>query len=723
MSSRPDHAASRRKAEPNGSAMTTRDVLSDDEAKHVRLLVLRHGEKKVAEELEVSVRQLSVLTSGLPLPKTTTHRVRRLLQCRCDPPMPGRTMYHRTVRTTAWAGTPASTAFSPTQTLLSGRADPAEGYPRPLLQRDGWISLDGPWRFALERRCEWAHPSQVQWDSRTILVPFSPETPASGIAESGFFAVSWYQRSFAMPVLPAGHRLVLHFGAVDYEATVWVDDAAVVKHTGGYTPFEADITDHVRHGKIQTITVRAHDDPHDLAKPRGKQDWQAEPHSIWYPRTSGIWQTVWLELVPVTHVAGLRSRPSLDRWEIELEIEIAGASFQGARLGVTLKTGLVTLADDVYTVSSAETCRSILLSDPGIDDSRNDLLWNPSHPRLIAIEVKLWNSMGDLLDTVRSYTALRSVAVDGDRFLLNGRPFPLRMVLDQGYWPHSGMTAPDDAAIRRDVELAKQMGFNGVRKHQKIEDPRYLYWADVLGLLVWEEMPSAYRFTRLAIDRLTKEWVSILKRDMSHPCVVAWVPVNESWGVPNLPNSAAERNYVSALYHLTKTLDPSRPVVGNDGWESVATDIIGIHDYDDDPLTIARRYHADEVLPRLFKRERPAGRLLVLDPHRADHPIVLSEFGGISIGPNDSTWGYSSCRDSQDFAERYGALLRTVRSLGLLAGFCYTQFADTYQEANGLLRADRSPKVPLDVIAAATGGPIARSVVPLATADANPQEH
>jgi beta-galactosidase/beta-glucuronidase len=198
--------------------------------------------------------------------------------------------------------------------------------------------------------------------------------------------------------------------------------------------------------------------------------------------------------------------------------------------------------------------------------------------------------------------------VQGDRFVLNDRPYTLRFVLDQGYWPETGLTAPGDAALQRDVRLAKQMGFNGVRKHQKIEDARYLYWADHLGLALWEEMPSAYRFTTTSVERLTREWTEVIRRDYSHPCLIAWVPVNESWGVPNLPENPTERHYVQALYHLTRTLDSTRPVIGNDGWESVATDIIGIHDYDEEPERIARRYHADQVLPRLFKRERPGGR-------------------------------------------------------------------------------------------------------------------
>jgi hypothetical protein len=326
---------------------------------------------------------------------------------------------------------------------------------------------------------------------------------------------------------------------------------------------------------------------------------------------------------------------------------------------------------------------------------------------LIQAELQLWADRGDRLDEVKSYTALRSIAVQGNRLVLNGRPYYLRMVLDQGYWPESGLTAPHDDALCKDVKLAKAMGFNGVRKHQKIEDPRYLYWADHLGLLVWGEMPSAYRFTKRSIQRLTREWMEAIRRDYSHPSIIAWVPFNESWGVPNLPDNKAERNWVRALYHLTKTLDPTRPVIGNDGWESVATDIIGIHDYDAIPERIAERYQmAEDVLPRLLKRERPGGRLLVLEEQDyQDHPVMLTEFGGIAISKDkQNTWGYSRAASEDDLSKRYRALLDAVNSAGLLWGFCYTQFTDTYQEANGLLYADRTPKFDLKRMAAATRG-------------------
>ncbi len=587
--------------------------------------------------------------------------------------------------------------------------DDGRGYPRPQLRRAGWSSLDGPWEFSIDADARWLSPGEARFTG-TIEVPFAPETPRSGVGDTGFYKAVWYRREVPVPPLGPSDRLMLHFGAVDYLACVWVDGAFACEHEGGYTPFTVDITECARGKRAVTVVVRAFDDPWDLALPRGKQDWKLEPHSIWYPRTTGIWQTVWLEVVPRTHIEFLRWTPNLERWEIGFHARLHAASGRRLRMSVKLRIGDLVLANDDYSVVAGEVHRRIVLSDPGIDDFRNELLWSPARPTIIDATIILRDESGAALDRVKSYTALRAVSVRGDRFVLNGRDYRLRMVLDQGYWPDTGLTPPDDDALRRDVELTRAMGFNGARKHQKIEDPRYLYWADHLGLLVWEEMPSAYRFTQRSVERLTRQWLEAVRRDASHPCIVAWVPFNESWGVPNLPDNAPERHYVQALYHLTRTTDPTRPVIGNDGWESVATDIIGIHDYDPTPARLRARYFAHDVLPKLLSRERPGGRALVIEsgaPQSAtpNHPIVLSEFGGLALArPGAGTWGYSECRDVDQLAKRYTRLVGAVRSLELLAGFCYTQFADTYQEANGLLYADRTPKFPLSVIADATAG-------------------
>ncbi|MBS1815010.1 MAG: glycoside hydrolase family 2 [Acidobacteria bacterium] len=580
-------------------------------------------------------------------------------------------------------------------------------HPRPQMRREKWSSLDGQWDFSFDPKAVHTLPRHVDWD-RTITVPFAPETEASGIHETGFYSAVWYRKSFETPDLGPDELLMLCFEAVDYRATVWVNGVKMCTHEGGYTPFSIDITRSLLPGGPQEVVVRAEDDPADLSKPRGKQDWKLEPHSIWYPRTTGIWQSVWMEVRPATHITSLQWSSSLDRWEIGIDATVVSKPDEKLRIFVRLQAGEQLLAADSYEVIAGEANRKIALSDPGIDDFRNGLLWSPSSPTLIDAQVELRDADGKVIDAVQSYCAIRSVAIQGDRFVLNGRPLILRLVLDQGYWPQSGTTAPSDDALLRDVLLVKRLGFNGVRKHQKIESARFLYWADKVGLLVWEEMPSAYRYTTKSIHRLTKEWFDVIQRDRSHPCIIAWVPFNESWGVPDLPESPSQRHYVQALYHMTKALDPTRPVVGNDGWESVATDIIGIHDYDDQPSRIGKRYGIDEIEGHLFKRERPGGRMLFVSEDRAwSRPIVLTEFGGISYNKDRAdAWGYSTTDSSQQLLDRYKALLETVRCLPALAGFCYTQFTDTYQETNGLLFADRTPKAPLDEIALATTGAV-----------------
>jgi beta-galactosidase/beta-glucuronidase len=568
------------------------------------------------------------------------------------------------------------------------------------------MSLNGLWKFAFDNERRYRRPSDITDWPLTIQVPFPPESTASGIGDTGYHFACWYEREFQW--IPDQRHVLLHFGAVDYFARVWVNGHLVATHEGGHTPFHADITFALSATGVQTVTVMAYDDPLDLTKPRGKQDWQVNPHSIWYPRTSGIWQTVWLEPVAATYIDKIQWTPHLDGYALGFEARVGGAPIEYLIVDLLLLHRQRVLAQDSYVVIDGEADRRIILSDPGIDDSRNELLWSPERPTLLNAHIRL--RQGEVvLDEFTSYTALRSVEAVRDRFMLNGRPYPLRLVLDQGYWPDTLLAAPSDDALRKDVELAKQMGFNGVRKHQKIEDPRYLYWADRLGLLVWEEMPSAYRFTRTAIQRTIREWSEAIERDFSHPCIIAWVPFNESWGVPELPNVEAHRHGVHALYHLTKTFDPTRPVIANDGWESGETDIVGIHDYSTDPEHMRERYGHQTSSQELFAKGRPGGRVLTLDgfPHRGQ-PIMLTEFGGVAYAPGGEdraeNWGYFVSATADEFLERYTALLDAVTHSPLLSGFCYTQFADTFQEVNGLLHADRTPKIPIERIRAATLG-------------------
>ena len=603
---------------------------------------------------------------------------------------------------------------------------PAVGHPRPLLRREDWWSLDGPWDFEMDAGAGWEHPDDVAWSGTTIVVPFAPETPASGIGDAGYLSACWYRRTFRAPPARRRERVVLHFGAVDHECTVWVDGALVVRHEGGYSPFSADITRAVRDDEQHTIVVRATDDPLDLAKPRGKQDWELHPHNIWYPRTTGIWQTVWLERLPEAWIASVQWSADLDRTSVSAELRIEGHVQEGCSLRVRLGTGDRMLVDDSVRILGSRLTRGFVLEGTGVDHLRDALTWTPDNPVLVDAVLELVAPDGRVVDCVHSYTALRTISTRAGRFLLNGRPYEMRLVLDQGYWPASGLTPPDDQALRSDLELVKAMGFNGVRKHQKIEDPRFLHWADRLGVLVWYEMPPAYRFDAEAIRRVTAEWVAAIERDRSHPCIVAWVPFNESTGVLSLGARADQRDWVHALTLLTKALDPTRPVVSNDGWETIGGDVIGVHDYDQDPVSLVTRWSGDvDAVLRGFAHH---GRLQTLDLDGSvvvagDRPIVLSEIGGIGWDPSapvereaprgdapddrlaqPAAWGYSTVGSAEELAARYRELLGAVHAIDRLAGFCYTQLADTYQEVNGLLRADRTPKMPLDVVAAATRG-------------------
>ncbi|MCX5493990.1 glycoside hydrolase family 2 [Kaistia dalseonensis] len=587
-------------------------------------------------------------------------------------------------------------------------------HPRPQLERTDWVSLDGPWNFAFDDKALWHGPSEPDF-ALTINVPYVPEAPRSGLHDEAFHPVVWYRRTVELPeglALDDAHDVILHFGAIDYESDIWINGQHAAHHVGGHTPVRVGLRAYGA-GPDFEIVVRAADDPLDMHKPRGKQDWLREPHGIWYPRTTGIWQSVWLERVGISHIDRLHWTPDFARFEIRLDARIARP--HGHKLRVTLSHAGTMLVADEYALTGKDTGRVIALPDPGIDDARADFVWSPEHPRLLDAEIELIDADGAVVDSVRSYTALRTVGIANGRFILNARDYFLRLVLDQGYWREGVMTASDEE-LRRDVELTKSLGFNGVRKHQKIENPRFLYWADVLGLLVWEEMPSAYAYSNEAVTRLAAEWQEAIERDYSHPSIVAWVPFNESWGIPELPRVAVQRSYQQALYHLTKTLDPSRPVSGNDGWEQIATDIFAVHDYHPSGDVLDGRYRDETVFRNTLKTFRSAGRVLEIDGHPwAGQPVMVTEFGGIAYFLDQTAgWGYSQAKDAEDFLERYADVLRGVTDSVFIAGYCYTQLTDTYQEQNGVLTMDRTPKADVARIRAANLG------VPLEQLPADP---
>ncbi|MCW2845140.1 MAG: glycoside hydrolase [Nocardioides sp.] len=596
------------------------------------------------------------------------------------------------------------------------RATTQDGdYPRPLMCREQWSSLDGTWEFASDDAerglAEHWFGDATDFPDR-IEVPFPPESPASGLGRTGFHPVVWYRRELPIDELAPdgldGRRLLVHFGAVDHLARVWCDGRLVAVHEGGQTPFTADVTDALEEGaSSHVIVVRAEDDPVDPDQARGKQDWRERPRGIWYDRTTGIWQPVWAECVPEERVADVAWTPDPTRG-LQGEVTLSRRPARETLLETT-----VTLGEEVLARQSTLVQGRVVALDLAFDALRNGqdrarLLWSPEQPTLLDVEVRLLDgASGEEIDSVTSYAGLRTVGVEQGAFRLNDQPYYVRSVLNQGYRPETHLASRDTAELRHEVEAIKELGFNSVRLHQKCEDPRWLYWADRLGLLVWGESASAYAFSAAAVTRFVPEWTAIVRRDRSHPCLAVWVPVNESWGVPDLASSPAQRSYIHALAELTRALDPTRPVVSNEGWEHVDSDILGLHDYS----------HADEMRARyadraalsevVLRARTPHGRRALLSETQEQAfvagatPVMVTEFGGISLAQQevvDGSWGYSSAGSDSEYADLLLAQFEALRASSELAGYCYTQFMDTGQETNGLLFSDGTPKLPVATI-------------------------
>lgn len=568
-------------------------------------------------------------------------------------------------------------------------------YPRPQLVRADWLNLNGVWNFefddeaAGEREKWYEHPSF----SRTIQVPFCYQSKLSGIGDPSFHDIVWYHRNFTVPTAYQGKRLILHFGAVDYECKVWVNGRLAAIHEGGHTPFDADITDLLQ-GADNSIVVKAVDYSRDAALPRGKQYWEEQSAGIFYTRTTGIWQTVWIEPVHDLHIRRIRLTPDIDTNEVSLQTFVQGWDTRAKlQLKSVISFAGQVVSEDIFSVTGKDEMRRIRLHD--FNDHGLGRWWSPERPNLYDLELTLLVD-GEAVDTVASYFGMRKISIEDGVVLLNNRPYYMKMVLDQGYFPDGLLTAPSDEALKKDIELTKEMGFNGARKHQKIEDPRYLYWADRLGLLVWGEMANAFRFTETYAGQITREWLQAVERDYNHPCIVAWVPLNESWGVTNILVSPSEQQHALALYHMTKSLDMSRPVISNDGWELVKTDLVTIHDYEWRKEVLADRYSTVEQA----LQAKPGNRWILVPGYPYEgQPLLLTEFGGISFQKgNQEGWGYSGASNEEDFERRLADVVQGALASPVLQGFCYTQLTDVEQEINGLLTYDRQPKIPLEKI-------------------------
>jgi beta-galactosidase/beta-glucuronidase len=609
------------------------------------------------------------------------------------------------------------------------RATQQDGsYPRPMLCREEWVSLDGSWEFAhddadLGLAGGWFEPSVAEPFSQTIEVPYPPESPASGIGARGFHPVVWYRRTVTDEDLGAGdgRRSLIHFGAVDYHARVWLDGRLVATHSGGQTPFTADVTEVLGAGDPaeHVLVVRAEDDPHALDQPRGKQDWREKSHGIWYERTTGIWQPVWCESVPAEHIVDLAWSTDISAGLVQAEVTLPAAPSRPLAVEVSLSLDGDVLAE-VSCRALTKTTR-VALTVPALlnGQDRARLVWTPENPHLLDAEVVLREAgseaeagsgsgevvSGGVVDTVASYLGLRVVLVRGGSFVLNGQPYYTRSVLNQGYREDTHLASHGTEELRGEVEMIKAMGFNAVRIHQKAEDPRFLFWADRLGLMVWGETAGAYEFSSRAVAMLTTEWLELVRRDRSHPSIVAWVPVNESWGVQDMSTVPAQRHFARSIAGLTRALDPSRPAVSNEGWEHVDSDILGLHDYTVDPDRLREHYvDRQAAMDTALRGHGPQGRMPVLDDAQAkrfldgEAPLMITEFGGVSMSTEDESWGYEQVGSASEYANLLTGLFDALRASTEVVGFCYTQYMDTGHETNGLLFTDGKPKLPIESI-------------------------
>lgn len=558
------------------------------------------------------------------------------------------------------------------------------------------MSLNGTWEFRMDD----GHAGLAEkWYEqgafdRAIQVPFCYQSPLSGIGETAFHDVVWYRRSVRLPREAEGKRVILHFGAVDYEARVWVDGQLVCTHEGGNASFSADVTDALAaDAEEHTIVVRAQDYFEDLALPRGKQYWKEKGEVMWFRNMTGIWQSVWLEFVDAVSLSRARFTPHLDTNEIEIETRIDGLSPDGrADLEMVVAFAGQIIARERIEAGALET-RRIHLKD--FNDHGFGRWWSPEKPNLYDVLFTL-SVDGKVTDRVTSYFGMRKISVEGGKLCLNNKPYPMKLVLDQGYFHDGILTAPSDEAIRLDVELCKQMGFNGMRKHQMVADPRYLYWCDKLGVLVWGEAANAYAYSEDYAYRMTQEWGEIIRRDYNHPCIVAWVPLNESWGVPDILIDPKQRHHAMALYHFTKSIDTTRLVLSNDGWEHCLSDLCTVHDYSRDRQTLLERYADKERI----LNDMP-GRKFVYAPgyQYGGEPILVTEFGGVNLRCLEESPVVTPCaEDERQFLEQLVDVIHPMVVSGHVQGYCYTQLTDTETEICGLLTWDRRPKIPLDVI-------------------------
>lgn len=576
---------------------------------------------------------------------------------------------------------------------------PRPEYPRPQFVRKDWLNLNGEWQFEIDAGDSGFERGLVNKELKgKITVPFCPESELSGVGNTDFLNAVWYRRSVELPKAWAGRNVLLHFQACDYDTTVWINGKEAARHRGGHVPFSVDVSPFAKPGDTVAVTVRARDDSRKQ-QPCGKQSMRYGNFGCHYTRTTGIWQTVWLEPVAECALKRPRLTPDVANGLIRLEQPIT-QNRPGLKLRAVLKSGGRTVAEG--------SCRADLDLSPRIDlpiAEKDRKLWSIEEPHLYDVEIELVDASGKVVDRAESYAGLRSVAIDGKKVLINGRPVFQRLVLDQGYYADGILTAPTDEALKKDIELSQAAGFNGARLHQKVFEERFLYHADKLGYIVWGEFPDwGSNVGGPSGDNqkhtlgYVSEWLEAIQRDYSHPSIVGWCPLNETW--QEITDRITDLDTVTrAMFLATKALDTTRPVLDTSGYAHRVpeTDIYDCHDYEQDPA----KFKANQA-PLAEGKPFDNGKGKWNVPYRGQ-PFFVSEFGGIwwnpDAKPGEDSWGYGERVQSLEaFYRRFEGLCAALLDDPNMFGYCYTQLTDVYQEQNGIFRFDRREKFGLERI-------------------------
>mgnify|MGYP001008433473 CR=1 FL=1 len=570
-------------------------------------------------------------------------------------------------------------------------------YPRPQFVRNQWVNLNGRWEFGFDddnvgEKERWFHEFP---EMKKINVPFAYETKLSGIEDETVHHYVWYHTKFEIPEPSQKQKLMLHFEGSDFITKVWVNGEYAGEHKGGYSRFSFEISNLLKKG-TNTLTVKV-EDSLDPRQPRGKQRWMPENFGCWYIQTTGIWKTVWMEYVPEISLSHVKMTPDLESGTLDIEYDLsipdyivsseleveAVVFFDGdtvARNRVMVDRDIIRTIIDLRSVHSKKAQWGVFM-------------WSPSDPQLYDIEFRVYYK-GVQQDLVASYFGMREIRIDGPNVLLNGEPLYQRLILDQGYWMDSQLTPPDEEALIKDIDKIMELGYNGLRKHQKTEDERFLYWCDVKGMLVWSEAPSSYVYTDYSVELFIKEWIDIVKQNYNHPSIITWTPINESWGMPKIETNRTQQHFSEAIYHITKSLDNSRPVIVNDGWEHTVSDIITLHDYDqsgEDMLEKYINYHDEIMDTRKYHCHNKSAFANGFE--YKGQPVIISEYGGTAFVNDEDGWGYGDKVSSEkEFLERFEALTMAIKKIPYVCGYCYTQVTDVQQEVNGLMDIHRNFK-------------------------------